>query len=253
MFEQGDQMDVFEDIVDAIVNLSQFSPVPVGFRAAGSLSADQISFDDGTWAVALSSVQAWLGLDDDIPSVMGTQFLERLASLIRVPAPAWMYGPFGKTAEQIEFLDQLLEFLQTAVERAGVFANAIEDGVSREIASEEWTSIWEEVLDRRALNSSILAEALTRPVGFLLEKIMNGTLDLAPAYQRDDVWERKTSQRLIESMLRGIPLPAFIILKSLTSNFEVVDGKQRLTAISRFVGIHPTALEKVSAISSEYS
>jgi hypothetical protein len=54
---------------------------------------------------------------------------------------------------------------------------------------------------------------------------------------------------LIESVLRGIPLPSIIILKP-TSNtgneiYEVVDGKQRLTSLLRFIGKHPAALERV--------
>ena len=50
---------------------------------------------------------------------------------------------------------------------------------------------------------------------------------------------------MIESILRGIPLPSIIVLTQRNrgaSAYEVVDGKQRLTSILRFIGRHPEAI-----------
>ena len=71
-------------------------------------------------------------------------------------------------------------------------------------------------------------------------------LNLTPSYQRGDVWRTGDRQKLIESILRGIPLPSIILLrKGGAAPDDVVDGKQRLTAILRFVGKHPEALARV--------
>jgi hypothetical protein len=71
-------------------------------------------------------------------------------------------------------------------------------------------------------------------------------LNLTPSYQRGDVWRTGDRQALIESILRGIPLPSIILLRTGgTKPHDVVDGKQRLTAILRFVGQHPVAVSKV--------
>ena len=75
-----------------------------------------------------------------------------------------------------------------------------------------------------------------------------GELSLSPSYQRADVWPTTTAQQLIESILRGIPLPSVILLQRTLSQrvmYETVDGKQRLTSILRFVGRHPRALDLV--------
>ena len=54
---------------------------------------------------------------------------------------------------------------------------------------------------------------------------------------------RRPPSMLIESILRGIPLPSIIILEQVdadrVTSYEVVDGKQRLTSILRFIGCHP--------------
>lgn len=72
-------------------------------------------------------------------------------------------------------------------------------------------------------------------------------LNLTPSYQRGDVWRTGDRQKLIESILRGIPLPSIILLRKGGANpDDVVDGKQRLTAILRFVGKHPEALARVA-------
>jgi hypothetical protein len=50
---------------------------------------------------------------------------------------------------------------------------------------------------------------------------------------------------LIESILRGVPLPSIILLRGKGNSREVVDGKQRLTTILRFIGAHPIAKQKL--------
>ena len=58
----------------------------------------------------------------------------------------------------------------------------------------------------------------------------------------------------MESILRGVPLPSIILLRTGSSTpHEVVDGKQRLTAILRFVGKHPVAKQKVAEVSARHS
>ena len=78
-------------------------------------------------------------------------------------------------------------------------------------------------------------------------------LNLTPSYQRGDVWTTGDRQQLIESIVRGIPLPSIILLeKDPDEPIEVVDGKQRLTSILRFIGKHPIALEKVEEVDKRH-
>jgi hypothetical protein len=57
-----------------------------------------------------------------------------------------------------------------------------------------------------------------------------------PDWQREEVWDDGRKQLLIDSMLRGWRLPKFYFLKSDSqSQYEVVDGQQRLSAIFEFL------------------
>ncbi|MBD9358830.1 DUF262 domain-containing protein [Methylomonas sp. EbA] len=60
-------------------------------------------------------------------------------------------------------------------------------------------------------------------------------LDLAPDFQRTFVWNTKQQIRLIESILLGIPLPAFYFNQDKDGAQQVIDGVQRLTTIKRFM------------------
>lgn len=61
------------------------------------------------------------------------------------------------------------------------------------------------------------------------------TLVLSPDFQRNYVWKSKQKKELIESILLGIPLPAFYFSEDDNGNLLVVDGKQRLTSIFEFM------------------
>lgn len=60
-------------------------------------------------------------------------------------------------------------------------------------------------------------------------------LDLAPDFQRAFVWNTKQQIRLIESILLGIPLPAFYFNQDKDGAQQVIDGVQRLTTIKHFM------------------
>ena len=62
-----------------------------------------------------------------------------------------------------------------------------------------------------------------------------GTLDLSPIFQRRPVWKAPAKSLLIDSVVRGYPVPIVLLrqvqdLKSLAMKMEVVDGQQRLFA-----------------------
>lgn len=69
----------------------------------------------------------------------------------------------------------------------------------------------------------------------VVDMINDGDIDLAPDFQRLFVWKAAQRSRLIESILLGIPLPAFYFSQDIQGKMQVVDGVQRLTTIHRFV------------------
>ncbi|MHC2371317.1 hypothetical protein ACVIQT_005965 [Bradyrhizobium diazoefficiens] len=69
----------------------------------------------------------------------------------------------------------------------------------------------------------------------IFSQIEENELDLAPDFQRSFVWKRSQQVRLIESILLGIPLPAFYFNLDHSGAIQVVDGVQRLTTVKRFM------------------
>lgn len=68
----------------------------------------------------------------------------------------------------------------------------------------------------------------------LLELIETNKINLRPPYQRNYIWEPKDQRLLIDSILKGYPLPNFFIYKKSENTYEMVDGQQRATTIRKF-------------------
>lgn len=64
------------------------------------------------------------------------------------------------------------------------------------------------------------------------EKELRYKLD--PEYQRRHRWSVERKSRLIESFLMNVPVPPVFLYERDLARFEVMDGRQRLTALSEF-------------------
>lgn len=75
----------------------------------------------------------------------------------------------------------------------------------------------------------------------LLELKRNGMLTVNPEYQRGAVWSENQQKKLIDSVLRGYPLPLiYLHHKKKTvagmqrEDLEIIDGQQRINALFKF-------------------
>ena len=68
----------------------------------------------------------------------------------------------------------------------------------------------------------------------LLKRMREGEVNLAPDFQRAEVWRPTARSRLIESLLIRIPLPAFYMDATDEDSWLVVDGLQRLSTLRDF-------------------
>lgn len=71
-----------------------------------------------------------------------------------------------------------------------------------------------------------------------LEWNSNGLLELSPDFQRRAVWSEKAKSYLIDTIMRGRPIPKILISQKLSGSRTVrtvVDGQQRLRAILEFI------------------
>lgn len=62
-----------------------------------------------------------------------------------------------------------------------------------------------------------------------------GSINLAPSYQRRDRWGAEKQSRLIESFIMNVPVPPVYLSEDEFGKYSVIDGKQRITAIKRFI------------------
>jgi len=81
---------------------------------------------------------------------------------------------------------------------------------------------------------------LNAPIGFFNEQRQRGNVKLSPKYQRRLVWPLSHKIYLIDTILRGLPIPKFFVqviidTKKGKSIYNVVDGQQRLNAIFEFI------------------
>jgi hypothetical protein len=79
----------------------------------------------------------------------------------------------------------------------------------------------------------------TLTIDDLVSRHEKGVLNLSPTFQRKSVWRDRDRHLLIESLLRGFPIPAIFLYKRNDSGklcYDVIDGKQRLETILRFMG-----------------
>ncbi len=58
---------------------------------------------------------------------------------------------------------------------------------------------------------------------------------LDPEYQRRHRWDDSRKSRLIESFLMNVPVPPVFLYERELARYEVMDGRQRLTALTRMI------------------
>lgn len=69
----------------------------------------------------------------------------------------------------------------------------------------------------------------------LYKMCMNGNITFDNAIQRGYVWDVKRKSLLIESMIIGYPIPAFYARRDENKVFDMLDGKQRSSAITEYL------------------
>jgi len=71
-------------------------------------------------------------------------------------------------------------------------------------------------------------------VGYLIDKIEHNEINMNTKFQRvGDLWTPEKQSRLIESILLGLPLPAFYF-DALSQTWDIIDGLQRCCSIRNF-------------------
>jgi hypothetical protein len=245
--DEIDDIDV-NGVAQYLAELSQEGRLPQGVERQGELApflAEDVRFADNDWLRRTLSVQSWLCLDS--PISLQVSAIDAATSLFEQISPDPVSACLIVVDESAQLTALGTQHLETWLSRAianrEAFLEALEEDRPLREASEEWQLLWEEAGATLAQQpASIKAEVKTLTIRNLSDYAKDEDLELNPSYQRDSVWSTSDSQLLIDSILRGIPIPSIILTQVEDSDkLQIVDGKQRLTAILRFVGQHPAA------------
>lgn len=144
-------------------------------------------------------------------------------------------GPISNTLVRIPYCRRRLPMpMPTPVLPQEVTEDGTPSGIEREHTSSD---VIQEPFDP----DKIAVTTRTMTVDLLMSRLRTGALNLQPDFQRKaGIWDNVKQSRLIESLLLRIPLPSFYVSENKEEEWEVVDGVQRLTAISRFLESTPT-------------
>lgn len=80
----------------------------------------------------------------------------------------------------------------------------------------------------------IVTEQARYPLTAIVGMVDSKDYKLNPEFQRRRRWDAKKQSRLIESFIMNVPIPPIFLYEDSYSHYEVMDGLQRLTAISDF-------------------
>jgi hypothetical protein len=258
-----DELETLQNkIADQLSELSNVEALPSGYKSFGSsFESSEVNFASSSWLLKVCQVQPWLRLNDDIDSklaeVESLTIANKLFGELHLrPQEICVTADDGNLKLTLVGAEVLADRLDVALRLQNQFSEWCET-LNKKSATEMWIEAWEEESDlESATSEQIRATSETWDISEFSYWAGQGNLNLNPSYQRGDVWPTSDAQKLIESILRGIPLPSIILLNPGGNNkitqYEVVDGKQRLTSILRFIGKHPEAVKLVKTESAKY-
>lgn len=90
------------------------------------------------------------------------------------------------------------------------------------------------------MSVSLMRETNTITVANFWESYLLKKYNFDPAYQRDSVWSDEKQSFFIDSLLKNFPIPPIFLHQKIDDDtgktkYDVIDGKQRLTSIVRFL------------------
>ncbi|NMO15969.1 DUF262 domain-containing protein [Pyxidicoccus fallax] len=80
----------------------------------------------------------------------------------------------------------------------------------------------------------IYPQKIELPISTLPDMIER-QIDLSPDFQRRNIWTRNKQSRFVESIIMNVPIPPVFLGEDDYGKYVVLDGRQRLTAISSFL------------------
>lgn len=103
-----------------------------------------------------------------------------------------------------------------------------------EIEKEDTSSEQDKVITYPFNPNDIEIETPPFTIGYLIDRMVHGEINMNTDFQREgNLWTEEKQSRLIESILLGLPLPAFYF-DTANKQWDIIDGLQRCYSIENF-------------------
>ncbi len=83
----------------------------------------------------------------------------------------------------------------------------------------------------------VRTDAYQMSIGEIVSMYVDEEIIIDPEFQRLFRWNIGQKSKLIESLLLGIPLPSIFVFEKENSQWELIDGLQRISMILEFMGL----------------
>jgi Protein of unknown function DUF262 len=83
--------------------------------------------------------------------------------------------------------------------------------------------------------NSLVLQSSDLSLETIAKMVESGAIDVSPHYQRRERWSSDSQSKLIESFLLNVPVPPVYLAEDDFGTYSVIDGKQRISAIFRFL------------------
>ena len=107
--------------------------------------------------------------------------------------------------------------------------------------------------DLSNINAAAIRSLTVVPTDWTVEvlatQIAKKRIELSPDFQRRVAWNATKMSRFIESLFLRLPVPQIVLAEVAPGKFIVIDGKQRLMSLARFLGVFD---EKLRLTGCEY-
>lgn len=91
------------------------------------------------------------------------------------------------------------------------------------------------ILKFEQAQNSLVLQSSDLSLETIAAMVENGAIDPSPRYQRRERWKHNAQAELIESFLLNVPVPPVYLAEDDFGTYSVIDGKQRITAIHKFL------------------
>jgi hypothetical protein len=99
-------------------------------------------------------------------------------------------------------------------------------------------------------------QATMHPVVWFWKRFQSDELELQPVFQRNPVWQDKQKAYLIDTILRGYPIPEIYLQREVdpagNEKYVVVDGQQRIRACLEFIAGEVALGEESGTLSGSF-